>query len=182
MPSTTQTSSVNILYMNIPTVYTNQSAAITLSGLYTGTSQNNVTLSLVGPPEVNIPNGVQRLQLAPNTAFSTTFGVAGPAQSGTYLMTLYVRGQGISENYSFNMIALPYTKPITTSVATTIPPSPSTLKPGEYIIPSLAVIGAIIVGVIVAETHKKLGKPKYSRERAQELAHIKKQVQRGEQS
>ena len=182
VPSTTQTGSVNILYMNIPTVYTNQSAAITLSGLYTGTSQNNVTLSLVGPPAVNVPNGVQRLQLAPNTAFSTTFGVAGPAQSGTYLMTLYVRGQGISENYSFNMIALPYTKPITTSVATTIPPSPSALRPGEYIIPSLAVIGVIIVGVIVAETHKKLSKPKYSRERAQELAHIKKQVQRGEQS
>ncbi len=182
VPSATQTGSVNILYISIPTIYTNQSATITLSGLYTGTSQNNVTLSLVGPPAVNVLDGVQRMQLAPNTAFSTTFGVAGPAQSGTYIMTLYVRGQGISENYSFNMIALPYTKPITTSVATTLTPSPPSIEPKEYIVPSLAIIGVIIVGVIVVETHKKLSKPKYSIERAQELAHIKKQVQRGEQS
>lgn len=187
VPAVPSVSSISIFDIGIPTAYTGQYSAITMSAMYTGTAPNNITISLVGPPSMSILNGTHTFKAVPNEVFMPAFGLTGPANSGTYIMTLYISGTGINLNRTFDLVVLPATPAVTTSIhaatTTTVPQIGIISIIVKYDIPVIAaIVAAIALISYLLVTYKKSNKPRYSRDRALELHSIKEQIKRGRQS
>lgn len=178
VPSQVPISTIKLFNINIPTFYANVSGMLSVGALYSGTRPNNITFSVLGPPSMTVINNTQSFSVLPNTVLLPRFKIFAPA-SGTYVVTLFVSGAGISDNYTFDLVVLP--RPVVTTtvaVTTTIPQKPAELK--GYMPYSIGIAAAIAILVALIEMHKKRYRARYNPERAAKLRELKEHIRRVE--
>lgn len=102
-----QNSILKITKIRIPTFYADSDHNITVDLLYTGTREQNVTLTLLPYTQINVPNAVQVVPgVMPNTQFERNFSLQVGNMTGTFLLTLDGATKGASINYSIPLVVL----------------------------------------------------------------------------
>ncbi|MGC8670031.1 MAG: hypothetical protein ACP5TL_02675 [Candidatus Micrarchaeia archaeon] len=180
IPSPSTPSSIlKIIDINTPTFYANSTGVISVTGFYTGTLPQHLTISLSGPPNIYVYNSTQYANMTPNMVFMKNFFVT-VGQTGTVLLDFYASTQGANVSYTIPILVISRPITSTTSISsTTIPIKPKPSIPIYEIIEYafLSAIFLIIVSLIVVVS-KRYKKPKYDSERAEKLKEIREEIKR----
>ncbi|MGC8479658.1 MAG: hypothetical protein ACP5M9_03250 [Candidatus Micrarchaeia archaeon] len=172
-------STLKIFNLEIPTLYTNESSQINFTMLYTGPGINNITVSLSPILGLNIANNPQSFSVFQNTEINSNFNIGANSRSGTYLMTLYLSGKGINENYTFNLIVLPEQKPLIVPQLNNESKGPATIQSNIINYYTYGVVLAILIIASII-TYKRFNISRYNQYRSQKLKRIGEQIKRGE--
>ena len=183
-PSTIPESVLTLLDVDVPIFYVNQSDSISVTTLYVGADQENISFYLLAPSTVPVINPKVAFHAYPNMVLAPQFNISGIKTPGTYMLSLEVVGHGINHTYSIPIVVLPAKPAVApSSVPTALPSLPITGQ--KYIINGAreyadALSLAIVIIVVVVATIKNLRKAKRSRKRMHELSELKERIQRGE--
>ncbi len=171
-------SNVRIFDLHVPTFYVGQQYNITLSSLYTGTNQTNLTISLQPPLGVAVRNQAQVYRVFPNTMMQTNFYVYPISESGTYLFQLTIKGGGVNGTYSIPVVVLQQNQLLPPASNQTGTGSVSQGL-GDYIpyIAAGAVI-ALLVAILLISAYGRARGSRYNVRRAEELSKVKQRVRR----
>jgi len=171
---------LKVLNINIPTYYTNDTNNIQVMALYTGTTQAQVTFTLTGPPGVSISDSSQTISANPNQLLDANFKVTSPMTPGTSLLTLAINQGNSTLAYSIPVVVLPPQASSTTSPQsqqTSISISPRDMEIGAGIAAALA-LGYFVIKI----GEKEWGRPKYNKDRSEQMIRIKEQIKRSDQN
>ncbi|MCL5429953.1 MAG: hypothetical protein M1504_00560 [Candidatus Marsarchaeota archaeon] len=173
--STINATSFSISSINAPIFLENQSGAISVTALYTGTNETNVTMTLVPPPGlgITVQNKTQRFHVFPNTLVTATYNVSGIGTLGTSTFQLRVFGPFSEQTYSIPVLVVP--PPEQSPIS--LPNLPKTPPELVFLLEVIAAIIIIIVMIIEAIKHLR-NRPKYVKSRAEELKRVRQRVNR----
>jgi hypothetical protein len=180
--STPPSSSIlKIIDTKIPLFYTNSTNNITVTGFYTGTNFQQVTLSLTSLSQVVIYNSTQFINVTPNNVFIKQFKILTGNSAGTLIFNFHASTPG--SNVSYTLPALIESKPVIT-ISTTIPSAPTaasiTLSSSDSY-EAAAIIGTILIifalMIFIARSRKM---PKYNKDRAERLRQMREAIKRSE--
>jgi hypothetical protein len=160
-----------ITSISLPTLFTNTSGVMNVSAIYTGILPSTLTLYLVGSSGVKTINASYSQSIIPNQQVFHSFKIASGPVPGTYLLYLYASAAGATYNYTLPLLVEKLVP--TSTVLTTIPPSPVHIAPYyEYAV--YAAIAVIVIAIATYAAYKYKNKPRYNPRVAKELTEIKK--------
>lgn len=176
VPSVPAVSSLlKVVDIDVPTFYAGTENAISLSFFYSGTSPQQVSAYLTGPPSVMIYNSSQVINASPNGAYTEYFGVQ-PSSTGTAMLNLYIGTQGANLSYSIPVLVL--AKPVTTT-STTIPQAEAAgLSTSEAMGYGLLAAILLVIALIIIAIAKSMDRPKYDPGRAERLKRLRESIKR----
>ncbi len=177
----TPSSSLDILKINVPTFYTNSTNRLTITSLYTGTTDSKVSFILSNYGSLNIENPIQTFNVSPNKLFYTNFNISTNSSTGTMLIALFIKGTNV--NYSYSIPILVTNKINNTEINTKKAQNTinSTASSFEYLINSTTIyisVTLLFLFILIVYLVTKMNKSRYNKERSQELRRIKDQVER----
>ncbi|MGC8694069.1 MAG: hypothetical protein ACP5RI_00385 [Candidatus Micrarchaeia archaeon] len=177
---------LKIININIPTFYVNSSNYINVTLLYRGDQTQKISMYLSGPISATIYNSTKYIYATPNEAFARSFLIK-PSSSGTMMLNLNIYTENASLNYSIPVLVLPKPPTINVTNVTTKELSESPLSSLIAYISilnsstSIAIIILIfIVFVLLLYVARKKDKPRYNKERAENLKNMREMIKRGE--
>lgn len=144
---------------------TGANGIINVSVLYTGTSAGNMTLSIVAPPQIKLQNVTQTVPVLPNQLVEREFKVVSHPKNGTYLLQLLINVENAN---------LTYGVPIVVGQSATQP------TPAIPYLPLFVRVGILLVLIValVLLLRGRIGRQRYSSERAGHLIRIREQMRR----
>lgn len=170
---------LRLINVQVPTFYTNSSNLISVSALYTGTSQQSVAFSLFSQGTLTVINSIQTVNATPNQLLDRSFHVLTNNATGTLILTLSIATNGASLNYTIPVLVLQKPALITT---TTIPQAMGlNVYALQYL---LSLFGVIAVFAVIATLRASINKRRRQRlkpEIAKELRNIKEQIRRSDE-
>ena len=177
----TPTSSLDILKISVPTFYANSTNHLTITSLYTGTTNSKISFILSNYGSLNIENPIQTFNVSPNKLFYTNFNISTNSSSGTMLVSLLIKGTNV--NYSYSIPILVTNKINNTEIDTRKAQNTtnSTAPSFEYLINSTTIylgVTLLFLFILIIYLVTKMNKSRYNKERSQELRRIKNQVER----
>lgn len=169
--SATQSQDVlKVADISAPTIISNAIGTITVSMLYTGTSAQPISFTMLPPPQITLENYTQNVTALPNELLVRQFKIIKHPDNGTYLFQLYIKTEGANLSYGIPVVITPN--------------NPQTPGTGLSFLPTYLriIIFIALVVAIVWLIRGRIGRgPKYSPERAGRLIRIREQINRGEQ-
>ncbi|MDE1833558.1 MAG: hypothetical protein KGH58_04020 [Candidatus Micrarchaeota archaeon] len=171
---------LKVLDINIPTYYTNTTDQIEADVLYTGTAPGQVSFSLTGPPGVVISDSYQSVSVGPNQQLAARFDVTAPSTPGTSLLSMVISQGNTTLSYSIPLIVLPQ-QAQTTAPSQQLPPLPISISMRDVAIGVGAVVVVALAYVAVRIGRQGLGRPRYKKDRSEQLIRIREQIKRSDQ-
>jgi hypothetical protein len=155
--------------ISAPTIVSNAIGTITVSMLYTGTSAQPISFTMLPPPQITLANYTQNVTALPNELLVRQFRIIKHPDNGTYLFQLYIKTEGANLSYGIPVVITPNN-----------PQAPGTDL--SFLPTYLRIIIFIaLVIVILWLLRGRIGRgPKYSPERAGRLIRIREQINRGD--
>ena len=174
-------SNLNVLKIIVPTFYTNSTNHISITSLYTGTINSEISFMLSNYGSLNIENPIQTFNVSPNKLFYTNFNISTNSSTGTMLIALLIKGT--NTNYSYSIPILVTNRINNTEITNKKAQNTTNLtsQSFEYLINSTTIyIGVTLLFLffLIIYLVTKMNKSRYSKERGQELRRIKDQVER----
>ncbi|MDE1810617.1 MAG: hypothetical protein KGH66_01065 [Candidatus Micrarchaeota archaeon] len=172
---------LRVLNINIPTFYTNYTNEIAASVLYTGITQSQITFVLTGPPGTLISGSTQQISASSNQQVSARFKVTTPSTPGTELLGLTISQGNSTQSYSLPVVVLP---------AAAASPASAGQHPGISInvqMKDIAIAAgaaaalALLVYAAVYIRSQGPGRPRYRKDRSEQLIRIREQIKRSDQ-
>ncbi len=143
-PSAHNSGSVlKVVGMSVPTIYSGTSGRISANILYTGSSEQNVTLELLTIGDLSIHNYVQTIKASPNQLLSPVFNITAANETGTYMLTLSAEAGSSALNYTLPLFVLRKPSAVSTAPAATT----TTVQLGAYI-PQYAISETLILEIV----------------------------------
>jgi hypothetical protein len=177
--SPTNVTNIRVFDINIPTFYVNTPENITISSIYTGINQSNITFTLAPPLGVVVNNQVQRSKVFPNTALKTQFNIGPITTSGTSIFQLTITGPFPNLTYSLPVVVLQNRSVVVPSPSNTVVAQVSTIQAYERGAIAFVVLAVIVVGLIVSYViYRKINTPKYDESRAERMQRIRQRIKR----
>ena len=89
------------------TLVPNSTGIINVSVLYTGTSPQNVSMSVSAPTSLKMLDPSQSYAASPNQLATRRFGISTGSTIGTFTLAIYLSSAGYNSSYSVPVIVLP---------------------------------------------------------------------------
>jgi hypothetical protein len=164
------TSSQQILKVadiSAPTISSNSTGTITVSLLYTGTTQKIVSFYMIAPPQITLENSTQNVTALPNELIVRQFKILKHPDNGTYIFQLYIKTLGANLSYGIPVL---------------INPPNVAAQQSAGVVPFYARIAIFIVLIIalllLLRGRIQIGRQRYSPTRAGHLVRIREQIKR----
>jgi hypothetical protein len=109
--------------------------------------------------------------MVPNQQVFHSFRVASGPVPGTYLLYMYASAAGVNYNYTLPLLVEKLVP--STTVLTTVPPTP-VLERNIYTYAAYAAIAIILIAIATYAAYKYKNKPRYNPKVAKELVEITK--------
>ncbi len=172
-------STLRVFDIKVPTFYVGKSSNITVSAIYTGTNETNITLNLQPPAGIFVKGQVQRTTVYPNTAFTTVFQISPIDMSGTSVFQLFVSSPSVNQSYVLPAVVLPQglnssssTQQISSSAVSSI----SMYENATVYLLSGAVLLLVVAAVYLV--YRRMTASTYNSERAKLMIRMKQRVKR----
>jgi hypothetical protein len=165
---------LRVLSIQAPTLYANTIGKITVSTLYTGSSQQFVTFTLATTGSATIQHSIQAVNASPNQLLEQTFYVRAGNTTGTLLFSLSIETPNASLEYSIPVLVLPVSAVPTSTIAQASAYS----KALRY---TPIVVGAIVLAAAAATAQRWMKRPKYKVDREKELIRVREQIKRSDE-
>ncbi len=152
---------LNVVSMDVPTLYTNSTGQLHADVLYTGTSQQNVTFSLFSLEDIGINRYSQTIAAKPNQLLSAVFNITAANQTGTYVLNLAIAAGAAEINYTIPVFVIAKSEHVSNG-ATTTAPSNSTKKASMYenaefgIFITAAFFIALLIGLLLTQLRSRM--------------------------
>ncbi len=160
-----------ITSLSLPTLFTNSYGLINVSAIYTGVLPSTVSLYLVSSTGLKAINASYSQGIVPNQQVFHSFRVASGPVPGTYLLYMYASAAGVNYNYTLPLLVEKLVP--STTVLTTVPPTP-VLERNIYTYAAYAAIAIILIAIATYAAYKYKNKPRYNPKVAKELVEITK--------
>ena len=160
-----------ITSLSLPTLFTNSYGLVNVSAIYTGILPSTVSLYLVSSSGLKALNASYSQGMVPNQQVFHSFKVESGSVSGTYLLYLYASAAGINYNYTLPLLVEKLVP--STTVLTTVPPTP-VLERNIYAYAAYAAAAIISIAIATYVAYKYKNKPRYNPKVAKELVEITK--------
>ncbi len=172
VPSQTK-SAVKVFDIHLPSIQPNGTSPVYISAIYTGQNPGNITLSLSAPYSIIISNQSQTFYVSPNSQINAGFNVTARGDTGTYILTLQVKGRGTNDTYQLPLVVFPTQSavPLPNGIFAAIPKTVKNFL--IYILTAVLVLAAASTAI-----RWRMHKSRYAPSRVRRLEYIKRQVER----
>jgi len=176
-PGTVPPSSVlRVVEISAPSLHVNSTGYVNASVFYTGTTTQQISFYLAGPPQATVSNPVQIVNASPNQLLRRRFAVSVGNYTGTLLLYLYVTSS--TANLTESIPILVSALPTTTSTVAQQSSAQAGLQKAALALEAVGVM-AIALIVLLSILRLRRRRPKYSAEQARNLIKLRKRI-RGE--
>ncbi|MCL5423634.1 MAG: hypothetical protein M1385_00950 [Candidatus Marsarchaeota archaeon] len=176
----------DLIKINISPFYTNSTNVISLTSIYTGTYNTNITFSLNDYSNAQILDPIQVVNAYPNELITTNFHIKTNSTAGTQIFNLLILGNGI--NYSTSIPTVIVQKLNTNNVSnqSNFTERNSTILLQHQInnfytnFDFYLIAGGflLLTVILIVMIYKSKSKAKYNSQRSYELKRIKDQIKR----